>query len=107
MQINIQDRIRKYGLLYDPISDSSYYQYTNEFGKIFQGWFEDVRSLEKKVNFLKKENLGGIAFFVLGYDNGEIVSKYHSIKKQNKKPEKVIEEPSDWRVQKYFPSYRP
>ena len=103
MQINIQDRIRKYGLLYDPISDSSYYQYTNEFGKIFQGWFEDVRSLEKKVNFLKKENLGGIAFFILGYDNGEIVSKYHSIKKQ----EKFMEDPSDWSVQKYFSPYRP
>jgi Glycosyl hydrolases family 18 len=38
-----------------------------------QGWYEDVRSLTRKLAREREQGYGGLAFFPLGYDRGAIV----------------------------------
>lgn len=76
MDVSVQERVKAYGAKRDTVSASSYYQYTNNQGQFFEGWFEDAWSLQRKTYFLQTQNLGGMAFFVLGYDNGLLVRQY-------------------------------
>jgi spore germination protein YaaH len=76
IQFNIQDRVKQYGASHDPLSGSSHYQFRGPKGQFFQGWFEDWWTLERKSDFLVKEELGGIAFFILGYDGGYLVDYF-------------------------------
>jgi spore germination protein YaaH len=38
-----------------------------------QGWFDDAQSLAPRLEFVRREGYGGVAFFVLGYDGGTLV----------------------------------
>ena len=69
---NIQDQVRQHGATHDPASGSSYYQFKKDNGQFVEGWFEDWWTLDFKSNYLKSEQLGGIAFFMLGYDHGQL-----------------------------------
>ena len=73
---NIQDQVRQHGATYDPASGSSYYQFKKDNGQFIEGWFEDWWTLDLKSNYLKSEQLGGIAFFMLGYDNEQLVNHF-------------------------------
>lgn len=73
---NAQERGKQYGVFHDRDSGSSYYQFKHADGKFVEGWFEDQLSLERKSDFLVKHQLGGIAFFMLGYDNSNLVNFY-------------------------------
>jgi spore germination protein YaaH len=76
IRINVQDRVQRYGAHYDRASGSAYYQFRDERGRLRVGWFEDENTLDRKIDFLQTEQLGGIAFFPLGYDAGQLVQRY-------------------------------
>lgn len=76
MQFNVQDRVEQYGASHDPLTGSSYYQFKREDGQFIEGWFEDWWSLRRKSDYLADEKLGGIAFFLLGYDGGQLVDYF-------------------------------
>ena len=55
---------------YDELSKSAYYQKKigpNNYEKV---WFDDSITLKMKYEWVKENNLGGIAIWALGYDNG-------------------------------------
>lgn len=76
IEVSVQDQVRRYGSSHDPISGSSYYQFRRKDGQHMEGWFEDWWALGRKVDYLLNEKLGGIAFFVLGYDDGQLVDYF-------------------------------
>ena len=76
VRFNVQDQVKRYGASHDPASGSSYYQYKKNNGQFFEGWFEDWWSLRQKSEYLVDERLGGIAFFLLGYDDGQLVDYF-------------------------------
>jgi hypothetical protein len=67
-------RVLAHGATYDPISGSAYYQVNASDGSCVVGWFEDWWTLQRKMDWVMKEKLAGIAFFPLGYDDGDLVS---------------------------------
>ena len=73
---NVQDRVRQYGASHDPVSGSSYYKFISNEGQFFEGWFEDWWSLGRKIDFLIDRQVGGIAFFLMGYDDNQLVDYY-------------------------------
>lgn len=74
--IDIQSRVAQYGAVFDPVSASSHYRFKAADGQWWEGWFDDWWGLQKKKDFLRQSNQGGIAFFVLGYDNGALIRHY-------------------------------
>ena len=73
---NVQDRVRQYGASHDPVSGSSYYQFIGNEGQFVEGWFEDWWSLGRKIDFLIDRQVGGIAFFLMGYDDNQLVDYF-------------------------------
>jgi spore germination protein YaaH len=64
-------RARQHGLRRDD-EETPYYAYRD--GAAWkQGWFEDLRSLSRKLAPERAQGYAGLAFFPLGYDGGEIV----------------------------------
>lgn len=76
IRINVQDRVMQYGARHDPLSGTAYYQFKTAEGQYFEGWFEDWWSLKRKAAFVRREQLGGVAFFILGYDNNALLHYY-------------------------------
>ena len=76
MRVNVQDRVKQYGSSHDPLTGSSYYQFKRENGQFVEGWFEDWWSLWRKTDYLIDQQLGGIAFFLIGYDGGQLVDYF-------------------------------
>lgn len=76
VKFNVQDQVKKFGASHDPVSGSSYYQYKKANGQFIEGWFEDWWSLRNKSDYLVNEQLGGIAFFLLGYDDNQLVDYF-------------------------------
>ncbi|MEQ1917292.1 MAG: glycosyl hydrolase family 18 protein [Gallionella sp.] len=72
---SIRDRLDHYGYVYDAVSASSYYTYQKN-NVWYAGWFEDGYSLRKKSEFIAAQGLRGLAFFALGYDQGELVRNH-------------------------------
>ena len=64
-------RIRDNGHRRDTLSGAPYYAYETGDGW-YQGWFEDAESLRMKYAFIRRERIGGVALFALGYDRGEM-----------------------------------
>jgi hypothetical protein len=62
---------RQHGLRRDD-EDTPYFAYRDAAGWK-QGWFEDLRSLSRKLAPERAQGYAGLAFFPLGYDGGEIV----------------------------------
>lgn len=89
MEVNIQDRVRRFGATHDPTTGSAYYQFKSPSGQFFEGWFEDWWSLTRKNDYLVSEKLGGIAFFLLGYDNGQLVDYFLARRGHRTRPEPI------------------
>lgn len=70
---SVQERVALYGARVEPVSKSLYYRFVGPSGVCTVGWFEDSWSLQMKSDWLIAQNLGGIAFFPLGYDKGVLV----------------------------------
>lgn len=70
---DVRSRVLKYGATHDPVTGSAYYLFQNEQGKCVVGWFEDWWTLSRKSDWVVAQNLAGIAFFPLGYDQSELV----------------------------------
>ncbi len=67
-----QEAIRRavyYGTViqYDPISQSPYFRYYDENGRLHEVWFEDARSAQAKFETVKAYDLRGISYWALGY----------------------------------------
>lgn len=62
---------KRHGLRRDA-EETPYYAY-RDGGQWRQGWFEDLRSLTRKLAPERAQGYAGLAFFPLGYDKGEIV----------------------------------
>ncbi len=74
--VNVAERVARFGAWHDAASGSSYYKFRNEQNQWLEGWFEDWWSLGRKFDFLTQEKLAGVAFFILGYDKGELLNYY-------------------------------
>jgi len=74
--VNVRDRVMKYGAWHDAKSGSSSYQFKLPNCHYVEGWFEDEWALKRKTDYLIAQQLGGIAFFLLGYDDGELVDQF-------------------------------
>ncbi|RJF92423.1 glycosyl hydrolase family 18 protein [Noviherbaspirillum saxi] len=76
IQVNVQNRVQQYGSYHDPVSASTQYHFKAANGQYFEGWFEDWWSLDRKTDYLVQEQLAGIVFFILGYDNDQLVEHF-------------------------------
>lgn len=83
MKFNVLDRVREHGASHDPVSGSSRYHFKSREGQFIEGWFEDWWALDRKIDFLIDKRLGGIAFFLLGYDGGHLVEFF--MRQRNRK----------------------
>lgn len=50
---------------YDPMSQAPYFYYRDEQGQLHVVWFEDARSIEAKMELVKKYQLGGISYWTV------------------------------------------
>ncbi len=75
IQTNVQDRIKFFGATNDALSGSSYYQFQKN-GRWTTGWYEGQWALGKKMSYLDEQKLGGMAFFLMGYDEGKVMDSY-------------------------------
>lgn len=75
-QASVQEQVKRHGAGYDALSASAYYQFRTPKGHLMQGWFDDGRTLLRKSEFLVNEEVGGIAFFLLGYDGGQLLNPF-------------------------------
>jgi spore germination protein YaaH len=91
VQTNVTQRVQRYGAVHDASTGSAYYKFKNDLGKWTEGWFEDWWSLGQKFDFLNQEQLGGVAFFMLGYDQDELV-RYYLQRRGPKSIETLIEQ---------------
>lgn len=73
LRVNALEQARRYGARHELPSASAWYRYRNKDGAHVQGWFEDRGSLTRKANWVERNQVGGIAFFVLGYDRSELL----------------------------------
>lgn len=60
----------KIPIQFDPKSASSYLIMKDSNNLYRQLWFEDVKSLSIKYDWIKKNKIGGVGIWALGYDNG-------------------------------------
>ena len=65
-------RIREHGLRREMSSGSPWYAFRDAEGWR-QGWFDDAVSLTPRLDFVRERGYRGVAVFVLGYDNGELL----------------------------------
>ncbi|NDI35131.1 LysM peptidoglycan-binding domain-containing protein [Chengkuizengella sediminis] len=80
-------RAVKYGadIKYDAVTQSPYYRYTDEQGRMHEVWFEDARSAQAKFDTVKDYDLKGISYWVLGYpfpQNWVLLEDNFTVKKQ-------------------------
>lgn len=87
MRFSVQERVREFGAIHDPLSGSSHYHFKGGDGQFIEGWFEDWWSLGRKIDYLISEKIGGIAFFLLGYDGGHLVNFFVHERKSSRSPE--------------------
>lgn len=69
LQRSVEGRLESLGLLRDDASGSPFFTWADSTG-LYQGWFEDEESIRLKLNYIRKEQLGGAAVFLMGYDRG-------------------------------------
>lgn len=74
---SVLERVREFGAVYDPPSGSSHYHFQRPDGQHVQGWFEDWWTLDQKIDFAIDQSLGGIAFFLVGYDDYYLVNHFN------------------------------
>lgn len=52
---------------YDSVTQSPFFNYTDEAGRAHEVWFEDARSAQAKFDTVKEYDLRGISYWTLGY----------------------------------------
>lgn len=62
----------QYGLRRETETGSPWYAFRGPDGWR-QGWFDDSVSLKPRLEFVRQNGFGGVAFFVLGYDSGVLI----------------------------------
>jgi spore germination protein len=75
IQINVQERTKLFGTTNELQSASSFYQFQKN-GQWITGWYEGQWALDKKIAYLDQEKIGGMAFFLLGYDDGKLMGSF-------------------------------
>ena len=61
--------LKKSQCKFDEVAQQPWCWYTDPKTKVdHQVWYEDVKSIGIKYDFAKKQDLGGVAIWVLGYD---------------------------------------
>jgi len=50
---------------YDEVSQSPWFRYTDEQGRVHEVWFEDVRSIQQKFNLINEKTLRGAGYWNL------------------------------------------
>jgi spore germination protein len=75
VRVNVQDRIKVFKSNNDSLSASSFYQFQAD-GQWVTGWYEGQWALNQKIKFMHKQNIAGMAFFVLGYDDGKLLDAF-------------------------------
>lgn len=62
-------RAAKYGnvIQYDPVSQTPFYRYRDEQGRMHEVWFEDARSAQAKFDTVKAYGLRGISYWSLRF----------------------------------------
>ncbi|MCL6452791.1 MAG: LysM peptidoglycan-binding domain-containing protein [Alicyclobacillus sp.] len=80
-------RAIQYGAViqYDTTAQSPYYRYTDAQGRQHEVWFEDARSAQAKFDLVKRYNLRGISYWVLGYpfpENWPLLAANFTIRKR-------------------------
>lgn len=78
------DRARKYGaeIKYDTKSQSPYYNYVDENGRLHVVWFEDARSIAEKLKLVYRYGLRGVSYWALGKkfpENWEVLDRLFKI----------------------------
>jgi spore germination protein YaaH len=73
LRISIQDRVLAHAAQYDLGTGSAHYLFETKDGTCVVGWFEDWWTLQRKLDWVLKEQVAGIAFFPLGYDQGQLI----------------------------------
>lgn len=71
---SVVGRVLAHGVQYDEQSGSAYYRIDAPDGGCTVGWFEDWWTLQLKLDWVLREQLAGIAFFPLGYDDSDLVA---------------------------------
>jgi spore germination protein YaaH len=71
---SVVGRVLAHGVQYDVPTGSAYYRVDAQDGSCVVGWFEDWWTLQRKLDWLEREQLAGIAFFPLGYDDTDLVA---------------------------------
>lgn len=87
---DMQEAIRraiKYGaaIQYDSATQSPFFQYVDEQGRMHEVWFEDARSAQAKFDVVKEYGLRGISYWVLGYpfpQNWQLLQSNFQIRKE-------------------------
>jgi spore germination protein len=77
VRINVHDRLKTAKANNDLLSGSSYYQLRKD-GQWTTGWYEGQWAMSRKVQFMRNQKFAGMAFFVLGYDDGKLLELYLS-----------------------------
>ena len=73
-----RQQVERHGVLRDPSGASPYYVFRDGEGWR-QGWFEDERSLQAKLDFVRRRGLGGVAIFPLAYGDDSDWARLRSI----------------------------
>jgi spore germination protein YaaH len=73
IRIDAQARIARFGTRRHLASGAPYYVFADRDGW-WQGWYEDEWSLTRKLAFVQRERLGGVAAFAYGYDGGVLAA---------------------------------
>ncbi|KIL75453.1 LysM peptidoglycan-binding domain-containing protein [Bacillus badius] len=87
---DMQEAIRRaiqYGaaIQYDSATQSPFFQYVDEQGRMHEVWFEDARSAQAKFDVVKEYGLRGISYWVLGYpfpQNWQLLQSNFQIRKE-------------------------
>jgi spore germination protein len=82
VRTSVQERLKEVNANNDLVSGSSFYQFQKD-GQWTIGWYEGAWALNRKMQLMRNQNLAGMAFFVLGYDDGRLLNLFHS---NNTKP---------------------
>jgi spore germination protein YaaH len=85
IRVSALARIREHGLQRDMGSGTPWYKFRDRDGWR-QGWFDDPISLAPRLDFVRRGGYRGVAVFVLGYDNGELLGSIRSAFRERSAP---------------------